>query len=125
MSSGGAKAFVTKDYVDNANNNVTDNLIRQSFTANGSSSFTVGTLKNVSGRTYYVSRIVMKITTAFVGADELVISDGVNTLVGALDADIAETGQFVVDLGYENVSAGGALECCVNQIVLGQSFSPA
>ena len=67
----------------------------------------------------------MKITTAFVGADELVISDGVNTLVGALDADIAETGQFVVDLGYENVSAGGALECCVNQIVLGQSFSPA
>ena len=108
MSSGGAKAFVTKDYVDNANNNVTDNLIRQSFTANGSSSFTVGTLKNVSGRTYYVSRIVMKITTAFVGADELVISDGVNTLVGALDADIAETGQFVVDLGYENVSAGGS-----------------
>ena len=108
MSSGGAKAFVTKDYVDNANNNVTDNLIRQSFTANGSSSFTVGTLKNVSGRTYYVSRIVMKITTAFVGADELVITDGVNTLVGALDADIAETGQFVVDLGYENVSAGGS-----------------
>jgi hypothetical protein len=108
MSTGGAKAFVTKDYVDNANNNVTDNLIRQSFTANGSSSFTVGTLKNVSGRTYYVSRVVMKVTTAFVGADELVISDGVNTLVGALDADIAETGQFVVDLGYENVSAGGS-----------------
>ena len=108
MSSAAGEALATKDYVDSQINANGDNFIRQSFAANGSSSFTVGTLKNISGQTYYVSRITVKITTAFVGADELVISDGTNTLVGALDTDISETGFFIIDQGYENTSAGGA-----------------
>jgi len=108
MSSAAPEALATKDYVDSQINANGDNFIRQTFTANGSSSFTVGTLKNITGQTYYVSRITIKITTAFVGADELIISDGTNTLVGALDTDISETGFFIIDQGYEVTSAGGA-----------------
>ena len=65
------------------------------------SSFTVGTVP-VSGKSYYVSKITAKVTTAFVGADELIVSDGTNTLMGANDVD--EGGIYVVELGYETAA---------------------
>ena len=109
MSSGGNKAFATKDYVDGAAAGSVDFGVRRvSFAANGSSSFTVGTVANVSGKTYYVAKVTVKVTTAFVGADELVISDGSNTLVGANDVDLSEGGIYMIDLGYENATSGGA-----------------
>ena len=76
--------------------------------SNGSSSFTVGTVANVSGKAYYVSKVTVKVTTAFVGADELLVSDGTNSLVGVNDVDLSEGGIYVIDLGYETATTGGA-----------------
>jgi len=109
MSGGGNNAFATKDYVDGAAAGSVDfGLRRVSFSANGSSSFTIGTVANVSGKSYYVSRITAKVTTAFVGADEIIVSDGTNNLMTADEADLSEGGVYVVDLGYETATAGGA-----------------
>jgi hypothetical protein len=55
-----------------------------------------------------VSKLTVKVTTAFVGADELTISDGTNTLVDTTDVDLSEGGIYMIDLGYENATAGGA-----------------
>ena len=59
-------------------------------------------------KTYYVSRILAKVTTAFVGCDELVVSDGTNTLMTTTDADLSEGGLYIVDLGFEVATTGGA-----------------
>ena len=55
-----------KDYVDN---NGGDGLtVRASFTANSSdNSFNIGTVPNVSGRTYYASRVILDVTTLLAG----------------------------------------------------------
>ncbi len=109
MSGASDYALATKKYVDDAASSSVDFGIRRvSFAANGSSSFTVGTVANVSGKSYYVSKVTAKVTTAFVGADELIVSDGTNTLMGANDADLSEGGIYVVELGYETATAGGA-----------------
>ena len=76
---------------------VHDPVLRTSFAANGSSSFTVGTVANVSGKSYYVSKVTVKVTTAFVGADELLLSDGTNSLVGTDDVDLSEGGIYMID----------------------------
>ena len=110
MSAGGAKAFVTKDYVDAAAAGSVDFGVRRiAFAANGASSFVVGAVSNVAGKTYYVSKVTVKVTTAFVGADELTLTDGTNTLVGVNDVDLSEGGIYNIDLGYENATAGGSL----------------
>ena len=101
-------ALVTKDYVDSSTAGSDDRVLRTAFAANGGSSFTVGSVANVAGKSYYVSKVTIKVTTAFVGADELTISDGTNTLVGTNDVDLSEGGIFMIDLGYENATAGGA-----------------
>ena len=77
MSSGADGALATKEYVDDkASTSGSSGTRRVAFTANGSSSFTIGTMANIAGKDYYVSRILAKVTTAFVGCDELVVSDG-------------------------------------------------
>ena len=103
--------FVTKD-VDDGSTSV-DFGLRTSFAANGSSSFTVGTVANVSGKSYYVSKVTVKVTTAFVGADELLLSDGTNSLVGTDDVDLSEGGIYMIELGYENATTGGATIDCI------------
>ena len=109
MSGANDYALATKKYVDDsASGSVDFGIRRVSFTANGSASFTVGTVANVAGKSYYVSKVTAKVTTAFVGADELVVSDGTNTLMAADEADLSEAGVYVVDLGYENATSGGA-----------------
>ena len=109
MSGANDYALATKKYVDDsASSSVDFGIRRVSFTANGSASFTVGTVANVAGKSYYVSKVTAKVTTAFVGADELVVSDGTNTLMAADEADLSEAGVYVVDLGYENATSGGA-----------------
>ena len=59
-------------------------------------------------KSYYVSKVTVKVTSAFTGADEIIISDGTNTLMSADEADLSEGGIYVVDLGYETATAGGA-----------------
>ena len=92
-----------KDYVDN---NGGDGLTkRASFTANSSdATFDIGTVPNVSGRTYYASRVILDVTTLLAGGsvDGMVVKDNGgsgNTLVAATANDIA-VGTYVVDLPF-------------------------
>jgi len=109
MSSAADAALATKEYVDDQSaTSGSSGTRRVSFTANGSSSFTVGTMANTAGKSYYVSRVLVKVTTAFGGADELVVSDGTNTLMATTDGDLSETGLYIVEQGFENATSGGA-----------------
>lgn len=92
-----------KDYVDN---NGGDGLTkRASFTANSSdATFDIGTVPNVTGRTYYASRVILDVTTLLAGGsvDGMVVKDNGgagNTLVAATANDIA-VGTYVVDLPF-------------------------
>ena len=98
----------TKKYVDDEIAKVGDNFLRKDFTANSSSTFTIGNIKDVAGKDYYVKSVTIKITTAFVGCDEITVSDGTNTLVSPLDVDMSETGLFIIEQGYENTTAQNA-----------------
>jgi hypothetical protein len=90
------------DYI--ANNAGDGLLLRNTFTANSSAtSFTVGTVPNVSGRTYYAEKIVIKVGTAFSGGsfNHILVkeNDGSGTtLVAADDADGATAGTYIVEL---------------------------
>jgi len=92
-----------KDYVDN---NGGDGLTkRASFTANSSdATFDIGTVPNVSGRTYYASRVILDVTTLLAGGsvDGMLVKDNAgtgNTLAAATTNDIA-VGTYVVDLPF-------------------------
>ena len=98
----------TKKYVDDEIAKVGDNFIRKDFTATGPSSFTVGNIKDVAGKDFYVKSVTIKITTAFQGCDEITVSDGANTFVSPLDVDMSETGLYIIEQGYEDSSLKGA-----------------
>jgi hypothetical protein len=92
-----------KDYVDN---NGGDGLtLRASFTADSSdNSFNVGTVPNVSGRTYYASRVILNVTTLLAGAsvDGMLVQDNAgtgNTLAAHTTNDVA-VGTYVIDLPF-------------------------
>ena len=109
MSGGADHALASKGYVDTkASESGSSGTRRVSFSANGSSSFTIGTMANIAGKSYYVKRVTAKVTTAFVGCDELVVGDGTNTLMATTEADLSEVGLYIVDLGFENATTGGA-----------------
>ena len=91
--------------VDYVLNNGGDGLVlRSTFTANSSaSSFTIGTVPNVTSRTYYADKIVIKVSTAFSGGSFnhiLVKENGGSgtTLVAADDADAGTVGTYIVEL---------------------------
>ena len=92
-----------KDYVDN--NAGDGQLLRASFTANSSdSTFNIGTVPNVSGRSYYASRVILDVTTLVAGGsvDGMVVKDNAgsgNTLAAASANDVS-VGTYVVDLPY-------------------------
>ena len=98
----------TKKYVDDEIAKVGDNFLRKDFTANGGSTFTVGNIKDVAGKNYYVKSVTIKILTAFEGCDEITVSDGTNDLVTTLDVDMSEAGLFIIEQGYENTTARAA-----------------
>jgi len=91
-----------KDYVDN---NGGDGLIlRSTFSANSSdTTFNIGTVPNVSGRTYYADKIVLKVSTAFSGGsfNHILIKENGgsgDTLVASADADAATAGSYIIEL---------------------------
>lgn len=115
LTSAPDEAFVTKGYVDTAVTaaveNNTDPLVkRASFTANGSlTGFDVGTLANVAGKQYFVSRITLHVSTELSGAsvENIVVSDGVATLASGDESDVlADT--YIIDLPFATASAGGS-----------------
>ena len=52
-------ALVTKDDVDSSTAGSDDRVLRTAFAENGSSSFTVGSVANVAGKSYYVSKVTI------------------------------------------------------------------
>jgi hypothetical protein len=98
----------TKKYVDDEIRKVGDNFLRLDFAANGSNSVDIGNLKNVPGKDYFIKSVTIKITQAFVGCDEITVTDGTNTLVSVSDVDMSETGLYIIEQGYENSSQQGA-----------------
>ena len=90
------------DYVEN--NGGEGLIIRGAFTANSSdSSFAIGTMPNISSRTYYADKIVLKVGTAFSGGsfNHILIKENAgagNTLVASADADAATAGSYIINL---------------------------
>ena len=91
------------DYV--ANNAGDGLLLRASFTANSSdATFDIGTVPNVSGRTYYASRVILNVATAVSGGSVagMLVKDNAgsgNTLAAATENDVA-VGTYVIDIDY-------------------------
>ena len=95
----------TAAVIDYISNNAGDGLmLRNTFTANSSdTTVDIGTMPNVTARTYYCDKIVLRITTPFAGGSFnhiLVKENGGSgtTLVAADDADGAVGGTYVVEL---------------------------
>ena len=101
------------DYV--TNNGGDGNLIRNGSVGTGATTVTIGTVPNVTGRTYYVEKVVIKVTVAFSGnsVDHIILNEngGLGTqIVAEADADIA-TGTYIVE-------SDGATELTKNQSIL-------
>ena len=121
FNSSPAMAVSTKKYVDDEIAKVGDNFIRNDFAANGTSQFTVGNIKDVSGKIYYVKSVTIKIVQAFVNCDEITVSDGTNTLVSTTDVDMSDTGLYIIEQGYETATPQGQAIIAT----LGNNGSPA
>lgn len=107
-----AEAFVTKGSFDSAIGEVVNNvdplIQRATFSANGTdNSFAIGTLNDVAGKLYFVSRVTIHVSTEVVGADEMVVSDGVATLASADESDVM-VGTYLIDLPFAASTAGGS-----------------
>ena len=89
-----------KDYVDN--NGGDGLLLRQALTS-GSTTIDTSAMPNVSSRTYYAQKIVIKIGTAFSGGsfNHILVKENAgsgSTLVAATDADAGTAGTYIIEL---------------------------
>lgn len=114
LSTAPDEAFITKGYVSAAvgevANNVDPLVKRAAFTADSTNtSFAVGTLSNVDGKSYYVSRVTLHVSTELTGSAiaQMVVSDGVTTLATAEESDVL-AGTYIIDLPFVTASAGGS-----------------
>ena len=88
------------DYVEN---NGGDGLMLRQALVSGSTTINTSAMPNVSGRTYYASKVVIKIGTAFSGGsfNQILVKENAGSgtsLVGADDADAATVGTYIVEL---------------------------
>jgi hypothetical protein len=67
-------------------------------------------MPSTGGITYYVTRILINVTTAYSGGsfDSMTIADGTTTLSGVNDTDLGTVGSYIVDLDAATATAGGA-----------------
>ena len=89
--------------VDYVANNGGDGLLLRSAIANGATTRAIGTVPNVSSRTYYAEKIVIKVSTAFSGNNINYITVKENagsgsTLVAKADADATTVGTYIIEL---------------------------
>jgi len=90
------------DYVEN--NGGDGLLLRTSFTADSSNAtFNIGTVPNVSSRTYYANKLVLKVSTGFSGGSINAVKitengTGGDTLVAVDDADVTTAGTYIIEL---------------------------
>jgi len=103
-------ALVTRKWVTDNVVTDTDDLIIRSAVTNGSGSVSIGTMPNAGSTTYYVTRIMVNVTTGYSGGsvDSFTISDGTTVLAGVNDSDCKATGSYIVDLDAATATAGGA-----------------
>ena len=110
-----------KAYVDSQVVAQDDGIVRATISANSSAStFTIGAIPSVSGRSYFANKAVLKVTTAFAGGsvDGFKITDNESsetTYVTAAQADPTVTGTYVLDLGMETLTSGTTLQLDVVQ----------
>ena len=103
-------ALVTRAWVNANVVTSTDDLIIRSAVGNGSASVNLGTMPNASSTTYYVTRILINVSTAFSGGsfDSMIINDGTTDLAGVNESDLGTTGSYIIDLDAATATAGGA-----------------
>jgi hypothetical protein len=113
------------DYVEN---NGGDGLLLRQALSSGSATIDTSAMPNVSGRTYYAQKIVIKIGTAFSGGNFnhiLVKENGGSgsTLVAADDADGATAGTYIIELdGDQTLTKNAAVQV---QFMQGDGSTPA
>ena len=88
------------DYVEN---NGGDGLLLRAAVTSGGTTASIGTVPNVSSRTYYAEKIVIKVSTAFSGnsVNYITIKENAgsgSTLVAKADADAATVGNYIIEL---------------------------
>jgi len=89
--------------IDYVANNGGDGLLLRSAISTGSATVDIGTVPNVSSRTYYAEKIVVKVSTAFSGNNINYITVKENggsgsTLVAKADADATTVGTYIIEL---------------------------
>jgi len=99
--------------VDYVANNGGDGLLLRSAITSGSATASIGTVPNVSSRTYYAEKIVLKVSTAFAGNSVNYITIKENggsgsTLVAKADADAATVGNYIIELDGDITLTKGA-----------------
>jgi hypothetical protein len=89
--------------VDYVANNGGDGLLLRSAISSGSNTASIGTVPNVSTRTYYAEKIVIKVSTAFSGnsVNYFTVKENAgagSTLVAKADADAGTVGTYIIEL---------------------------
>ncbi len=84
-------------------NNGGDGLLIRAAVGTGATTASIGTVPNVSSRTYYAEKIVIKVSTAFSGNSVNYITVKENggagsTLVAKADADSGTVGNYIIEL---------------------------
>ena len=100
-----------RDYVDNFGG---DGLLLRSTLAAGSTTIDTAAMPSVSGRTYYATKIVLKIGTAFSGGsfNHILVKENGGagtTIVSAVDADAATAGSYIIELDGDDLLTKGAV----------------
>jgi len=82
----------------------------------------IGTIANVSGRTYYASKVTVTVTTAFDGTG-LTVTGGGQTLATSSDIDEATVGTYVIEQDYQTaMTAGGAIALATGSATAGAAI---
>ena len=84
------------------------------------SSGTIGSIVNVAGHTYYVSRITVKVTSAYNAT--VSISDGTNTLMTAAEIEEGVVGTYVAELPFATATTAGATISLVSSASAGAAL---
>ena len=102
--------LVTKAWVNANVVTSTDDLTLRTAIASGATTTNIGSMPNAGSTTYYVSKVIVHVTTAFSGGsiDHVTLSDGTTTFVANADADIKTAGTYVIDVPFATATAGGA-----------------
>lgn len=102
--------LVTKAWVNANVVTTTDDLTLRAAITTGATTGAIGTMPNAGSTTYYVSKVIVYVSTAFSGnsVDHVTLSDGTTTWVADADADVTTAGTYVIDVPFATATAGGA-----------------